>query len=107
MGNKLSFIQMFEKYNVKPNFNPLFEEVSFNDVAMGLGTRFKNIIAMVGAGISVNSGIPDFRSPKTGLYSRIPFGENVECTKKPTIALLYSKCGWSGNESWDSKLSYN
>ena len=30
-----------------------------------------NIIVMVGAGISVASGIPDFRSPKVGVYSSI------------------------------------
>ena len=51
--------------------NALLESSDLNGLANYMLDDAKNIIVMVGAGISVSAGIPDFRSPDTGLYSKL------------------------------------
>jgi len=45
--------------------------------------KFKKIVVATGAGISVSAGIPDFRSPKTGLY------QNLEKYDLPTPESIF------------------
>eukprot|EP00493_Phyllostaurus_siculus_P027044 UN27390 len=46
--------------------------------------RFKNIVVLAGAGMSVSAGIPDFRTPGTGLY------DNLQKYNLPTPEAVFS-----------------
>lgn len=38
----------------------------------GLGEKkYNKVVFLTGAGLSVGAGIPDFRTPGTGLYSKL------------------------------------
>lgn len=68
--------------------------------------KYKKVLVLTGAGLSVGAGIPDFRSPGTGIYSKLqsynlPYPEAIfelsYFKKHPTAFLALSKELLSGN----------
>ena len=65
------------------NLNVSDSTFSYQTFIEGIKTqKFKNVVFLTGAGISVSAGIPDFRTPGTGLYSKLqkynlPFPEAI------------------------------
>ncbi|KAK3885260.1 hypothetical protein Pcinc_010503 [Petrolisthes cinctipes] len=55
-----------------PDVPQVLESVSVEGMVQYLKSgQVKNVITMAGAGISTSAGIPDFRTPGTGLYSNL------------------------------------
>ena len=53
------------------------EDFNVEKVCQGLQDGiFKSIIVITGAGVSTSAGIPDFRTPGTGLYDNLQGRDN-------------------------------
>ena len=49
-----------------------FENFPYNNLVSGLREKqYQKVVFLTGAGISVAAGIPDFRTPGTGLYAKV------------------------------------
>ncbi|KAF0992715.1 hypothetical protein HZS_1327, partial [Henneguya salminicola] len=62
-------LQLKRKVRLKHSSGPLTEKTLKGVADYILSGKCKNIILLAGAGISTAAGIPDFRSPVTGLYN--------------------------------------
>ncbi|KAG9024691.1 Sir2 histone deacetylase Hst2 [Tulasnella sp. JGI-2019a] len=82
----MDLIALLESLQVRPR-NPgkpkVLEALDIPSIAKYIKSdRCKNVMLMTGAGISTSAGIPDFRSPDTGLYAnlarlKLPYPEAV------------------------------
>merc|ERR1719506_1370320 len=86
---------------------PVLESFDLDGVARYIQEhRCKQIVVVCGAGISTSAGIPDFRTPGTGLYDKLqryglPFPEAVFklnfFREKPEAFYTLAKEMWPGN----------
>lgn len=61
---------------------------------LGIGTRYKNVVVLTGAGVSVASGLPTYRGPgglwETAEIAQIVHAESIP-TRLPELWALYSE----------------
>jgi len=99
----LESLKIKDTTKIVPALSALTIEAVANGIKAG---KFTNIIVMSGAGISVSAGIPDFRTPGTGLYDNLqkynlPYPEAIfeisYFKKNPKPFFLLAKELYPGN----------
>ena len=69
--------------------------------------RAKRILVLTGAGISVNAGIPDFRSPENGIYAKHNIDPedvfHIESFRHDPVPLYRMMCGLVCTDSGDMR----
>lgn len=68
--SELEMIMTMRSIAEEESFEPALSSLDFNGVLEKL-KEAKNVVVMAGAGISTSCGIPDFRTPGTGLYDNL------------------------------------
>ena len=63
-------VQLGDMPRPTPSSTSLLPAATLDDIARHL-RRCKNVIVLSGAGISTSAGIPDFRTPGTGVYDNV------------------------------------
>jgi len=72
MLSQLSVEDLKEKGIFEPEHEKVLGSLNLDGLAEYIESgKAKNVIVMAGAGISVSAGIPDFRTPGTGLYDNL------------------------------------
>eukprot|EP00126_Sphaerothecum_destruens_P000133 Sdes_comp10163_c0_seq1m1777 len=68
----LSNTDIFSEHVSPDSKKPVLQEISLKGIAdYILSGKCRNILVLTGAGISTSAGMPDFRSPQGGLYSKL------------------------------------
>ena len=65
----ITFSSRSSTHSLKKDFN---KQIDLLSSLLNKGQE-KSIIVLQGAGVSVAAGIPDFRSPNSGLYSQLSY----------------------------------
>ncbi|KAJ3244853.1 NAD-dependent protein deacetylase sirtuin-2 [Chytriomyces hyalinus] len=70
-ASRVAAVTPREKKLLNPDLNILADNSLAAFVDMLKRNKLRRIVVMTGAGISTSAGIPDFRSPSTGLYANL------------------------------------